>query len=119
MIFYEMDSSRESRYRMDQAIEFDKRHFNFGFSTPRNGAFKIPKTGWYYVYVSSSFDTQLRKNGSNLYNLSNYYRGVILARTQNMLTLQFNAGDTISVHSRKHQNWIAHHVGSIHIRFLF
>ena len=95
------------RYELDhpvgphKKIDFNKKDFNYGFSTPHGGNFIIPKSGWYNIVITlatstdGGYNAQLRKNGSNIFWLNNGKWDIGTADT----IIYCTVGDIIAAHT--------------------
>merc|ERR1711914_27067 len=102
MIRYEVDNiPRATGYNWSNVkakIDFNKKDFNYGFSTPHGGNFIIPKSGWYNIVVtlatstSGGYNASLRKNGSTIFKLNNGHWDIGTADT----IIYCTVGSTIS-----------------------
>ena len=118
MIRYELDHPVGARRRVD----FNKKDFNYGFSTPQGGNFIIPKSGWYNIVVilatstNGGYNATLRKNGSIIFKLNNDKWDIGTADT----IIYSTVGNTISAHTDNVGTLTGDpKANNIYIRFLF
>ena len=106
-----------------QTLDFERRDFSYGFSTPRGGIFIIPKSGWYNVVVilsshAGGFYASVRRNGSINVKFGNGRWQTATADT----IVYCDKGNTISARLEAPGRGIGEaepHKNSILIRFLF
>lgn len=118
MIRYELDHPVGA----NRKIDFNKKDFNYGFSTPHGGNFIIPKSGWYNIVVtlatstSGGYNASLRKNGSTIFKLNNGHWDIGTADT----IIYCTVGSTISAHTDYPGTMSGDpKANNIYIRFLF
>ena len=98
--YHYVNLSNRAVYGRKARIQFNKEIFNFGFSSPREGIIKIPKTGYYNIVVgphksltSKDKQIELSKNNSKIAN-------VMFTYPLNMV-IQCDADDAITVNCVK------------------
>ena len=119
MIRYELKHAVGARRKID----FDKKDFNYGFSTPQGGNFIIPKSGWYNIVLSLAtskvYNASLRKNGSIIFKLNSFDDKLDSGTADTIVYC--DKGNIISVHSEF--TWVHRSLdrlsNNIYIRFLF